>query len=196
MQRHILIVGNGAREYSLGMALASEDVCLYFFPGNGATQYLGMNIAPQNNDELIAFIQSKNISLVVIGPEAPLSEGLSDILRKENIDFKSNNIIYKEVSFIDSAIPSWIPNHINYVSKLHDETKPITKKEFKELLLMHFKYLKKHPYWIQEPYWIIDKKPLIFAGQIDVTLLHHDTTYLYIFFNPKDNSYEYLTQSM
>lgn len=85
MQRHILIVGNGAREYSLGMALKSDNVCLYFFPGNGGTRLLGENVDFNNNQQLIVWIKSHRISLVVIGPEAPLSDGLSDVLRKEGV---------------------------------------------------------------------------------------------------------------
>ncbi len=52
MQRHILLVGSGGREYSLGLALSGENISLYFYPGNGATNRLGTNLIAKDFDEL------------------------------------------------------------------------------------------------------------------------------------------------
>ena len=42
---NILILGNGGREYSIGLAIYKEkDNNLYFMPGNGATDKLRTNI--------------------------------------------------------------------------------------------------------------------------------------------------------
>ena len=42
---NILILGSGAREYSIGLALTNEKSHkLFFMPGNGATLDLGTNI--------------------------------------------------------------------------------------------------------------------------------------------------------
>lgn len=85
MQRHILIVGSGGREYSLGLALSGENISLYFYPGNGATNRLGTNLIAKDFDELYSLIQSYGIDLVVVGPEAPLSEGIVDFLQNRGI---------------------------------------------------------------------------------------------------------------
>lgn len=85
MQRHILIVGSGGREYSLGLALRGENISLYFYPGNGATTRLGKNLKAKDFDELYEKIKENQIDLVVVGPEAPLSEGIVDFLQGKGI---------------------------------------------------------------------------------------------------------------
>ena len=83
----ILIVGSGAREYSIALSLLNDTRLsqLYFCPGNGATSELGENINIKGNEEIVTFCINNNISLVIIGPEAPLISGLSNQLRKNNI---------------------------------------------------------------------------------------------------------------
>lgn len=85
MQRHILIVGSGGREYALGLALSGENISLYFYEGNGATKTLGENLSARSFDELDEEIKKHQIDLVVIGPEAPLSEGLVDFLQERGV---------------------------------------------------------------------------------------------------------------
>lgn len=84
---NILIVGSGAREYSIGLSFLKDSRIknLYFYPGNGGTENIGTNINPCNTQELINFIKNNQINLVVIGPEIPLIEGLADELKKAGI---------------------------------------------------------------------------------------------------------------
>lgn len=83
----ILIIGSGGREYALGLALSKDSrvSALYFTPGNGATSLLGTNISYSDNGELLAHCKNLGITLVVIGPEEPLTKGMSDFLRAHNI---------------------------------------------------------------------------------------------------------------
>lgn len=83
----IIIVGSGGREYSIGLALQNECRIegIYFYPGNGATSKLGKNIDFASQQELIDFALAHRIGLVIIGPEAPLVEGLADALRENGI---------------------------------------------------------------------------------------------------------------
>lgn len=87
MQEHILIIGNGGREYAMGLALSQDKRVqkLYFAPGNGATTRLGVNLVSKTPQEIVDSVQKLGITLVIIGPEAPLSEGLSDFLRTHHI---------------------------------------------------------------------------------------------------------------
>ena len=84
---NILIIGSGAREYSIALSLLNDSRLsqLYFCPGNGATSELGENIDIKDNEEIVAFCINNNISLVIIGPEAPLISGLANALRASNI---------------------------------------------------------------------------------------------------------------
>jgi phosphoribosylamine--glycine ligase len=81
-----LVIGSGAREHTLAWCLLQspnvrEVVCV---PGNGGTATLPgcRNLALTANDfEGIArFALVNNFSLVVVGPEQPLSEGITDFL--------------------------------------------------------------------------------------------------------------------
>lgn len=87
MQENVLIIGNGGREYAMGLVLKNDKRVekLYFAPGNGGTHALGTNILATKHTDILESIQKYNITLVIIGPEAPLSEGLSDFLKEHNV---------------------------------------------------------------------------------------------------------------
>ncbi|MBL8066533.1 MAG: phosphoribosylamine--glycine ligase [Chthonomonadaceae bacterium] len=77
----ILVVGSGAREHALSWKLSQEAevVCV---PGNpGIAQVCEVsNVSAANSGELVRLSLERNIGLVVVGPEAPLIDGLSDAL--------------------------------------------------------------------------------------------------------------------
>ena len=83
----ILVVGSGGREYSIGLKLKNEKNVdkIYFAPGNGATSKLGENIKYKSYEELAKFAKENNINLTIVGPEAPLSEGIADIFKAHNL---------------------------------------------------------------------------------------------------------------
>ncbi len=83
---NILILGSGGREYSIGLALTKEKSHnLYFMPGNGATSDLGTNINITDYEKLALFAKENSIDLTIVGPEAPLVDGVVDIFRKHNL---------------------------------------------------------------------------------------------------------------
>lgn len=83
----ILIIGSGGREYSIGLALKRDENVqnIYFAPGNGATDIIGQNISLSKFDELANFVEENNIDLTIVGPEAPLVEGIVDLFKKHNL---------------------------------------------------------------------------------------------------------------
>ena len=83
----ILILGSGGREYSIARAISKEDEIheLFFQPGNGATSSLGKNLDIKDYDKLAEFAKENDIELTIVGPEAPLVDGIVDI-------FKSNGL--------------------------------------------------------------------------------------------------------
>lgn len=84
---NILIIGSGGREYAIALKLKSEknDINLYFAPGNGATSRLGENLDIKDFRELAIFAKKNDIALTIVGPEAPLSEGVVDIFKEEGL---------------------------------------------------------------------------------------------------------------
>ncbi len=84
---NILVVGSGGREFSIGRMLKKDSVVekLYFAPGNGATDTLGENISIKDYNELADFAIANKIDLTIVGPEAPLVEGIVDIFKAKGL---------------------------------------------------------------------------------------------------------------
>ena len=84
---NILLLGSGGREHTLAWKMAQSPNCahLYIAPGNAGTDQVGTNIDLNVLDfEGIAqFITDKQIDTLVVGPEAPLVEGIYDFLKAQ-----------------------------------------------------------------------------------------------------------------
>jgi phosphoribosylamine--glycine ligase len=85
----VLLIGSGGREHALTLAINKSSFLdkLFIIPGNPGTGMVGenINIKPSQSEEVLKFCRAEKIDLVVIGPEQPLVDGLSDYLRKESI---------------------------------------------------------------------------------------------------------------
>ena len=84
---NILILGSGGREHAFAVKLQQSPLCeaLYIAPGNGGTHTVATNvpIAPTNFAALKDFVLEKNISMVVVGPEDPLVQGVYDFFASD-----------------------------------------------------------------------------------------------------------------
>ncbi|MFX4283271.1 phosphoribosylamine--glycine ligase [Aliarcobacter butzleri] len=83
---NILILGSGGREFSIGLSIFKENAHnLFFMPGNGATDKLGKNINIKDYNDLAIWAKDNSIDLTIVGPEAPLVDGVVDIFKKHNL---------------------------------------------------------------------------------------------------------------
>ena len=83
----ILIIGSGGREYSIALKLQeSRKHELFFASGNGATSKLGTNLSIKDYKKLAEFAEVEQIELTIVGPEAPLSDGVVDIFKARNLN--------------------------------------------------------------------------------------------------------------
>lgn len=86
---NILVIGSGGREHALIWALkrSKNTDTIFACPGNAGINQIATPalISITNANDVIDFCKSNNIELVVIGPEAPLVDGLTDKLEKANI---------------------------------------------------------------------------------------------------------------
>ncbi len=83
----ILIIGNGGREYSIARAILNEQEVheLFFMPGNGATSSLGTNLNIKDYNALAEFVKENGVGLTIVGPEAPLVDGVVDIFKAHEL---------------------------------------------------------------------------------------------------------------
>ncbi len=84
MGSNIMVLGSGGREHALAWKIAQSKHCesLFVAPGNPGTASFATNIALAVNDfnAIAEFILDNNISLLVVGPEDPLVNGIKDYL--------------------------------------------------------------------------------------------------------------------
>ncbi len=85
----ILILCGGGREHALAWAIAKSPLCgrLLCAPGNAGIAGVAECVALDAEDgaAVAAFCKAENIGFVVIGPEAPLAAGVSDVLAEAGI---------------------------------------------------------------------------------------------------------------
>ena len=83
MKKNILIIGGGGREHALAWRLKQSPSIgkLFCAPGNAGIAEDVECVSLPTNDEIWGFCRKHAIDLVVIGPEQPLVDGMSDRLR-------------------------------------------------------------------------------------------------------------------
>ena len=79
----VLVIGSGGREHALAWKLAQSPriSLVYVAPGNAGTALNPdmRNVPVASVMELLAFAESEQIGLTIVGPEAPLSQGVVDV---------------------------------------------------------------------------------------------------------------------
>ncbi|KRA25085.1 phosphoribosylamine--glycine ligase [Microbacterium sp. Root61] len=85
----ILVLGSGAREHAIILALKAEEAGheLFAAPGNAGIAHDATLVTLDGTDPaaVTEYANDENIDLVVIGPEAPLVAGVADALRERGI---------------------------------------------------------------------------------------------------------------
>ncbi|MCW7764056.1 phosphoribosylamine--glycine ligase [Photorhabdus luminescens] len=88
---NILIVGSGGREHALAWKAAQSPLAgkVYVAPGNAGTalesNLENIDISATDINSLLAFAQSHDIGLTIVGPEAPLVMGIVDTFQKAGL---------------------------------------------------------------------------------------------------------------
>jgi phosphoribosylamine--glycine ligase len=106
----ILVIGSGGREHCLCWKIAQSKLVekIYCAPGNGGTSLAAENIAIDSDDitGLLKFAKDRAIDLTIVGPEAPLADGIVDVFiahglkifgpDKESAKLESSKVFAKE----------------------------------------------------------------------------------------------------
>lgn len=84
---NILIIGNGGREHAFAWKISQSPLCdkLYVAPGNAGSRLVAENvpIAMDNFPALGEFCLAKNVDLIIVGPEAPLVQGIRNFFEEK-----------------------------------------------------------------------------------------------------------------
>lgn len=93
---NVLILGSGGREHALAWKLAQSSILsrLFVAPGNAGTAQIAENVALDVLDfkAIGDFVLQETIDIVVVGPEAPLVEGIFDYFTS-NAKFSGTTVI-------------------------------------------------------------------------------------------------------
>ena len=83
----VLVIGQGGREHALAWKIQQSPLVdrVYVAPGNPGTAGVGENvdISVDDLDGLAKFAVDNDIDLTVVGPEAPLCDGIVDLFREK-----------------------------------------------------------------------------------------------------------------
>lgn len=86
---NVLLIGSGGREHAIAWKLNQSPLLnrLFIAPGNAGMASLGtlVPLSVEASADILAFAQNMAIDLVVIGPEAALAAGVSDVLQAHGI---------------------------------------------------------------------------------------------------------------
>ena len=85
---NVLVLGSGGREHAISWKLAQSPKLskLYIAPGNAGTKEVGENVNVGVNDfeGIKQLVLSKDINLVIVGPEDPLVNGVVDFFLNDD----------------------------------------------------------------------------------------------------------------
>lgn len=85
----ILVIGSGGREHTLCWKIAQSDKVeqVYCAPGNAGTSLVAENVGINVTDvaKLAEFAKRNGVDMTVVGPEAPLVEGIVDEFEKQGL---------------------------------------------------------------------------------------------------------------
>jgi phosphoribosylamine---glycine ligase len=83
----ILVIGSGAREHALAEAFhrSAHQPHIIVSPGNAGIAREFETVALESNEDIEDFCIIDGVDFVLIGPEQPLADGLSDHLRSQGI---------------------------------------------------------------------------------------------------------------
>lgn len=87
MSLNVLVLGSGGREHAIAWKLSKSSMLdrLFAAPGNPGTAEVGTNVSLKLTDfkGIKKFVLENGINLVIVGPEAPLVEGIADFFNTD-----------------------------------------------------------------------------------------------------------------
>ncbi len=97
----VLVVGSGGREHALVWKIAQSQLVreVHCAPGNAGIAKVAkcVDISAEDIASLVSYAESERIDLTVVGPEAPLAEGIVDEFEKRGLKIFGPNKLAAEI---------------------------------------------------------------------------------------------------
>tara|TARA_B100000029_G_scaffold484377_1_gene536520 strand:+ start:10884 stop:12227 length:1344 start_codon:yes stop_codon:yes gene_type:complete len=121
MNLKILIIGQGGREHAIAWKLGKSNKVneIFVAPGNGGTYFenkvTNVNINSNDKTALIDFVKKNSIDITIVGPEAPLVDGIVNEFKKQNLKIfgptkehaqLEGSKIFAKKFMVDNGIPT------------------------------------------------------------------------------------------
>lgn len=85
---NVLILGSGGREHALAWKISQSSLLkkLFIAPGNAGTGETGTNLSIDisDNEQVKKAVLDKKIDIIIVGPEAPLVDGIADFFLRDD----------------------------------------------------------------------------------------------------------------
>jgi hypothetical protein len=140
-----------------------------------------------NNGNLLLYILQQEPSALTA--QINVRDALSQFLLAKDRTHAADNGTAQLYDIILSQIPDWLDLPDPFFKQLTGKVADLPDRKavanmVKGEIKASFRYLKKHPRWLQSPAWIVvDERPLVFVGQMDLGGLTHDVAQVYVFFD-------------
>ncbi len=115
----VLIVGGGGREHALAWKAAQSTLVNQVFvaPGNAGTaqeeKITNIDIGAEDIDALLEFALQHSVDITIVGPEAPLVNGIVDRFRQSGLRIFDPAIPDSKISWRTERLPA---THLSWVS--------------------------------------------------------------------------------
>ncbi|WP_434982743.1 hypothetical protein [Xanthomonas arboricola] len=161
----------------------------------------------KNEVQLPAYIQEADLYTHLIsqdysriGSVYNVQKLLCSFLKKHEVAHVCSEKYSELLELTLKAQPKWLDLPSWYFSLAIEGQGDSNGKELvrilKDKIAQDFRFLKSAPKWLQGPDWpIVEGRPLVFVGQIDIGSLRHDTAQLYIFYDDHTGAFVNFSQS-
>ena len=117
MRMNVLIVGSGGREHAFTWKASQSDHVekIFIAPGNAGTSLEpkaeNVDISASDIDALVSFAEKENIDLVIVGPEDPLVNGITDAFKKVEINCFGPDLLGAQLEGSKDFAKSFMEKH-------------------------------------------------------------------------------------
>lgn len=136
------------------------------------------------DNELYLFLISSNYRS--LGDVLNVQDALHRFLKMRGVEVTRSKNIENEINEKHKLLPKWLRISDETYSEIRQLAEGLEGEEFasfmKEQIKKRFICLGKPPRWLQDAFWPnLGGEPMIFVGQLDISKIRHDTSYVYVF---------------